>query len=380
MSLSFLTPDEYWYVDQLDTCNGLLLCGAHMFPSSPSGDKNTPVESHYIVCNPATGRWVDLPPHPEVPPGGRIFARLSFDPAVSSHFHVLQFKNSQQKEYVIGVNIYSSQTGHGFVEKATWLRKLACSLASQVSSFTDDAVLVAVDMEGQVWNTIRVPSGGLSFGRTGLSKGCLHYATTPLATDDKKKKKRKKKKEDTSTVWCMKDYDSKEWVLKHSVSNDELWNITGVDYKVAAFHPDRDTIFWIHMMLIHWLFVPSEDAASHPNTFVELCDIQKKKDVDNGTILVIMLIDIISILGRFLVIPLIVMMPSDLENNIKAFISSQKVFNAMVEEKLLKIDDLARNMDRISLEIDSLKIRSIPPNHDINNSLKAMIISIDECK
>ena len=47
---------------------------------------------------------------------------------------------------------------------------------------------------------------------------------------------------------------------------------------------------------------------------------------------------------------------------------------------MLKIDDLARNVDRISLEIDSLKIRSIPPKHDINESLKSMRISIDECK
>lgn len=73
-------------------------------------------------------------------------------------------------------------------------------------------------------------------------------------------------------------------------------------------------------------------------------------------------------------------MPCDLENNIKEFISSQNVFNATIEEKLLKIDDLARNVDRISLEIDSLKIRSTPPKHDINESLKAMRTSIDECK
>ena len=52
----------------------------------------------------------------------------------------------------------------------------------------------------------------------------------------------------------------------------------------------------------------------------------------------------------------------------------------MIEEKLLKIDELARNADRISLDVDSLKLRSIPPKHDINESLKAMRISIDECK
>ena len=46
----------------------------------------------------------------------------------------------------------------------------------------------------------------------------------------------------------------------------------------------------------------------------------------------------------------------------------------MVEEKILKIDDLARNVDIISLEIDSLKI------NDNNESLKAMRISIDEFK
>ena len=59
---------------------------------------------------------------------------------------------------------------------------------------------------------------------------------------------------------------------------------------------------------------------------------------------------------------------------------SQKNFNALLEEKLPKIDELARNMDRISLDVDYLKLRPIPPKHDINESLKAMIISIDECK
>ena len=37
-------------------------------------------------------------------------------------------------------------------------------------------------------------------------------------------------------------------------------------------------------------------------------------------------------------------------------------------------------MDRISLDVDSFKIISIPPKHDINKSLMAMRISVDECK
>ena len=73
-------------------------------------------------------------------------------------------------------------------------------------------------------------------------------------------------------------------------------------------------------------------------------------------------------------------MPSEFETSVKEFMNSQKNFNALLEEKLLKVDELARNVDRISLDVDSLKLRSIPPKHDINVSLKAMRIFIDECK
>ena len=65
---------------------------------------------------------------------------------------------------------------------------------------------------------------------------------------------------------------------------------------------------------------------------------------------------------------------------LKNLLLRKRIFNALIEEKLLKIDDLARNIDRISLDVDSLKLRYIPPKHDINESLKAMRISIDECK
>ena len=47
---------------------------------------------------------------------------------------------------------------------------------------------------------------------------------------------------------------------------------------------------------------------------------------------------------------------SDLENNIKEFINAQKVFNTMIEEKLNKIDDMSRSIDRISHDVENLKI------------------------
>ncbi|KAM0910830.1 hypothetical protein ACQ4PT_013893 [Festuca glaucescens] len=268
--LLFLPPDEYAYVPQLDTCNGLLLCLAYMAPSSPSVDEDEQLDSHYVVCNPATERWVDLPPHPKVPLGGHITARLAFDPAASSHFHVFQFAKANEEDCITGVDIYSSRTRawnrreSRLIEKFSLYFGLAGVLFRGMlhllgwlhpMNHNEDAVLVAVDVEGQVWKTIRVPSGGLSFGKIGLSQGCLHYATTPFAVVDrdnnniKKKKKKQKEEEDTSlatkiaSVWCMKDYDSKEWVLKHTISDYELQSITTVNYKVAAIHPDCDTIF-----------------------------------------------------------------------------------------------------------------------------------------
>jgi hypothetical protein len=72
--------------------------------------------------------------------------------------------------------------------------------------------------------------------------------------------------------------------------------------------------------------------------------------------------------------------PSDLENHIKEFISSQKIFNTMIEEKLQKVDDLARNMDRIAHDVETLKIKTFPPKHDINESIKSIQVSINESK
>ena len=87
------------------------------------------------------------------------------------------------------------------------------------------------------------------------------------------------------------------------------------------------------------------------------------------------------ILGRSLVIPLIIMViPTELENNIKEVISSQKIFNAMVEEKLHKVDDMARNMDRIAHDVKTLKIKIIPHKIDATKTLKSIQVTMNQSR
>ena len=69
---------------------------------------------------------------------------------------------------------------------------------------------------------------------------------------------------------------------------------------------------------------------------------------------------------------------SDLENNIKEFINTQKVFNATMEEKLNKIDDLSRSVDRISHDVENLKMKIYAPK--VEESIKALYVSLDERK
>ena len=55
---------------------------------------------------------------------------------------------------------------------------------------------------------------------------------------------------------------------------------------------------------------------------------------------------------------------SNLENNIKEFINTQKVCNTSIEEKLSKIDDLSRSVDRIAHDVENLKMKIFVPKVD----------------
>ena len=52
----------------------------------------------------------------------------------------------------------------------------------------------------------------------------------------------------------------------------------------------------------------------------------------------------------------------------------------MMEEKLNRVDELARNMDRIAHDVKNVKTKILPSKHDINESIKAIYVSINETK
>ena len=69
---------------------------------------------------------------------------------------------------------------------------------------------------------------------------------------------------------------------------------------------------------------------------------------------------------------------SDLENNIKEFINNQKVFNATIEEKLNKVDDMTRSIDRISHDVETLKMKIFVPK--VEESIKSLYVHTNESK
>ncbi|XP_037425013.1 F-box protein At5g49610-like [Triticum dicoccoides] len=250
LSLPYLRNDkDDKGITLVDACNGLLLCRRH------KKNKATPWKEDdfgFVMCNPVTGRWVELPSQPQAPP--RRYTHtvgLAFDSAVSSHFHVLHFEETYTGSYITGVNIYSSRTrawSHrdisGMVDKVTLFSRSKCVFAGgmmylmgNLEEMNGEYVLVGVDMEGKVWKTIRTPYGR-RFGMIGLSQGCLHYLVASVDNYDAIQVSE-------IALWCLKDRDSKELVLKHTANINKLMSMTEKMYMVAEIHPDCDTIFLV---------------------------------------------------------------------------------------------------------------------------------------
>ncbi|XP_034570888.1 F-box protein At5g07610 [Setaria viridis] len=239
--LSFLTG--YRLIDPKICCNGLLLCLC--WKVSPSDKAN------YVVCNPATEKWVALPESNHDSDACAHY--LGFDPAASSHFHVFQLlEEDEDYGYTVRVNIsiYSSERGAWSHKGNIWSSELKVDdskgvfLNGMLHLMIYDFKILAVDTEGKTWRTIPLletmrvenPFGApLSF--IGQSQGRLYYINM----------------RDVNTsillVWILEDYDSGEWICKYSISASQLFGKKGLrfeqDYFFIGIHPDCNLIYFV---------------------------------------------------------------------------------------------------------------------------------------
>ncbi|XP_051227978.1 F-box protein At5g07610 [Lolium perenne] len=246
-SLPFLP--KYEKVDLLDCCNGLLLCRCWK-----ETDPNT---LDYVVCNPATEKWVLVPATNWS--SKAAIACLGFEPTVSSHFHVFEFideeawgfDESEQCECdgrIETLAIYSSKAG---VWKHHSLDNYMFAVPDNAKSVFFNGILhlattynfiLAVDVEGNDWwqidTSIPTPPH-IEDARDDaifVSQRQL-YITDKIAGSDCS----------DLSVWALEDYNSETWTLKRKVSKLELFGARyssfANNFNVISFHPEHNMIF-----------------------------------------------------------------------------------------------------------------------------------------
>jgi len=171
-------------------------------------------------------------------------ARLGFDPAVSSHFHVVQYVVDEDG-CVAEVEIYSSKTVAWSFEESEWgddvmlhdtARSVFLNGFMHMLAFYYGIVLV--DMEGKTWMTIPVPSVFSDYGCIYQSQGRLCFINDDYADASK------------LSIWFLEDHGTNEWTLKHSVSTPLLVGRKNLrfelDYTVITVHPECNLIYFVY--------------------------------------------------------------------------------------------------------------------------------------
>ncbi|KAF7104068.1 hypothetical protein CFC21_104995 [Triticum aestivum] len=238
-SFSFLP--NHRRLDLLDCCDGLLLCRWHSVGTD---------ECRYIVCNPAREEWVMLPEPSQAESRKVSIVRLGFDPAVSSRFYVFVLMDDvRHVSYTIAaVDVYSSETRRWVRKERGWNERIGhlggqyqstvflkgCLHFVAYGSRPSPICVAAVDTEGKTSTTFRVPSY-VPNGILQQSQGCLHYSS--FQSEDGLVLR--------LVVNVLKDYETKEWMLKHTIKTKYLsGGIHFNGYRVIGVHPECDLIFY----------------------------------------------------------------------------------------------------------------------------------------
>ncbi|XBI77056.1 hypothetical protein VPH35_070227 [Triticum aestivum] len=182
-SLPCLQPNKYKDMAQVDACNGLLLYRSSNNKLAHLNWNWVEDNFRFFVCNPLTGGDSGMVENVML----FYLTRCVFVGGIM---------------YLMGIH----------------------------KGINQENVLVGVDKEVKVWKIIRVQYSSRD-GTFGSSQGCLHFAIASSI--------------DKIEVWCLKDCDSNEFVLKNTTSIDKLTSMTMKWYSVAKIHPDCNTIFLV---------------------------------------------------------------------------------------------------------------------------------------
>ncbi|PAN09920.1 hypothetical protein PAHAL_2G058000 [Panicum hallii] len=227
-----------------DSCNGLLLF-------DHARKSNLLDTLGYIVCNPATKQCETVSTCSCCPPStecSKWYTRLAFDPAVSSHFHLIHFwKKGLDEEVepledqvsVLSVCAYSSETGTWSQSQIDWNEQgqlegwrhqgilsydtsqyvfFNCVLHVILFGF-DHVQIVALDVQGRTQRMITMPAAAEGRcwkykGYIGHSQGRLHYINNEVDAHDQSCE---------LSIWVLQDYDRQEWLLKDTELSEALW-------------------------------------------------------------------------------------------------------------------------------------------------------------
>ncbi|KQJ99615.1 hypothetical protein BRADI_3g44280v3 [Brachypodium distachyon] len=241
ISPSFAFLPKHESIVLLDCCNGLLLC--HLQAQGAA---------RYVVCNPTTKKWAMLPDSGLAVADKMSVARLGFDPAVSSHFHVFEFLEEGSEDMVVALEVYSSETGGWVHKQIGWADAISFLDPESATVFLNGSLhfvslvpaIAVVDTEGETWRIIPVcdiEDDRLlpDLGFVQQSQGCLHYANFERHGARFR-----------LVVYVLEAYGSQEWKLKHSAEASSIFQgRTSVDlmwsFKWMSIHPECNLIFFI---------------------------------------------------------------------------------------------------------------------------------------
>ncbi|XP_047057129.1 uncharacterized protein LOC124663471 [Lolium rigidum] len=215
-SVAFLP--KYRSVDVLDCCNGLFLCRWY-------GVSTKIGEFSYIVCNPATEKWVVLPTSGQAT-DNVLIARLGFDPTQSLHFHVFELLEDHDSwgpsPGLAGVAVYSSETGGWIHKKERWNQHIMLPYYDRTSA-----------------DTVFLHNRLYFHGFIQWSQGCVHYANFYGDEDNVVVRLQ---------VFVLGNDESKGWILKHIVETSYVFGGIDVtldwDFRWVGIHPQCNSIFF----------------------------------------------------------------------------------------------------------------------------------------